>query len=55
MSWQKNPTDKTVHVSVEIWDKPYYEKFRLTANKLRELLEKDLEHNDDLQKNSFRT
>ena len=55
MNWQKNPMDKTVHVSVEIWDKPYYEIFRLTANKLRELLEKDLEHSEDLQKKSFRT
>ena len=36
---------------MEIWDKPYYEIFRLTANKLRELWEKDLEHNEDLQKN----
>ena len=42
--------DKTVHVSVEIWAK-----LRLTASKLRELWEEDLEHNEDLQKKSFRT
>ena len=47
MSWQKNPMDKTVHVSVEIWDEPLHEIFRLTANKLREHLEKDLEHSEE--------